>query len=120
MKYKVFIDNKPINIIEADETFMLSNYPEGNYELLHEVFEVNQSKHITVGAFFDRLGSNKWSILSDTNPQIQALIKDCSVRKYINLEDAQLQVGLNLIVSAGYSLDVDSILNSEITPMERA
>ena len=46
-------------------------------------------RHITVGAFFDRFGEQKWPILADTNAGVQALIKDASVRKWINLDDPQ-------------------------------
>jgi hypothetical protein len=76
-------------------------------------------RHITVGAFFDRFGENKWSILSDTQPIVQALVKDASVRAWINLDDPQLQIGLQLLKDAGHDINIDDILQRAILPEER-
>lgn len=82
--------------------------------------EVEVKKHIQVGSFFDRFGSAKWAILADTNPMVQALVKDSQVRKFINLDDPQLQQGLNLLVSQGHAIDVQQILNTPIQEQEKA
>lgn len=76
-------------------------------------------KRITVGAFFDRFGEHKWPILADTNPLAQALIKDCAVRAWINLDDPQLQAGLGLLVQAGHTIDPVLVLGSPIRPEEK-
>jgi hypothetical protein len=76
-------------------------------------------RHITVGAFFDRFGDQKWPILADTNAGVQALIKDASVRKWINLDDPQVRTGLDMVVAAGHNIDVDAIITAPIQPEER-
>ncbi|MGB4061867.1 MAG: hypothetical protein WBK26_16810 [Burkholderiaceae bacterium] len=78
-----------------------------------------QTRHIAVGSFFDRFGAHKWPILADTNPVVQALIKDCSVRKHINLDDPQLPAGLGLLVEAGHAIDVQAIVTAPVQDGER-
>ena len=75
-------------------------------------------RQLSVGAFFDRFGQHKYPILADTNPRVQALIKDASVRTFINLDDSNLIIGLNMIVDAGYDINVSSIINEPITQQE--
>ena len=76
-------------------------------------------RHITVGSFFDRFGDQKWPILADTNASVQALIKDASVRAYINLDDPQVRTGLEMVVAAGHAIDVDAIITEPIQSGER-
>lgn len=78
-----------------------------------------QTRRITVGSFFDRFAAHKWPILADTNPVVQALIKDCSVRKHINLDDPQLPAGLGLLVEAGHAIDVQAIVTAPVQDGER-
>lgn len=78
-----------------------------------------QARHITVGSFFDRFAAHKWPILADTSPVVQALIKDCSVRKHINLDDPQLPAGLGLLVEAGHAIDVQAIVTAPVQDGER-
>lgn len=73
-----------------------------------------QQRHISVGAFFDRFGPSKWAILADTRPEVQALIKDSSVRRHIDLNNPDLPVGLGLLVSMGYAIDPDQIIHAPI------
>lgn len=70
---------------------------------------------IYVGAFFDRFGDEKLNILASADPIIQAAIKDCSVRQYIDLDGrkAEMQALLQYIASKGFSLDINAILNLE-------
>jgi hypothetical protein len=75
--------------------------------------------HITVGAFFDRFGDQKWPILADTNASVQALIKDASVRKWINLDDPQVLTGLQMVQAAGHDIDPTAIIAAPIQPEER-
>jgi hypothetical protein len=76
-------------------------------------------RHITVGAFFDRLGDQKWPVLADTNASVQALIKDASVRAYINLDDPQVLTGLQMVQAAGHDIDPAAIITAPIQPEER-
>ena len=77
-------------------------------------------RHISVGAFFDRFGAQKYPILASTDAGVKALITDCSVRKYIDLDNPALPYGLAMLVSAGYAVDADAIVNAEIAAGERA
>jgi hypothetical protein len=76
-------------------------------------------RHITVGSFFDRFGDQKWPILADANASVQALIKDASVRSYINLDDPQVLTGLQMVQSAGHNIDPTAIITAPIQPEER-
>ena len=75
-------------------------------------------KHISVGAFFDRFGAHKYPILSSTDLGVKALIQDCSVRKYIDLDNPDLPAGLQMLIAAGFDVDADAILNAEIQQNE--
>jgi hypothetical protein len=111
-------DGKVINTIVAAPEFMAQAYPEGNYREVAEPAPP-ELRHITVGAFFDRFGDQKWPILADTNASVQALIKDASVRKWINLDDPQVLTGLQMVQAAGHNIDPEAIINAPIQPDER-
>lgn len=74
---------------------------------------------VDVGPFFDRFGTHKYAILADQAPVVQALIKDCSVRKYIDLQRVDLPTGLAMLVDAGHAIDVQAILTAPTTDDER-
>ena len=70
---------------------------------------------IYVGAFFDRFGDQKLAVLASTDATVQAAIKDCMVRQYIDLE-ARREELLHLlthIVNLGYTIDPTAILDLE-------
>lgn len=94
--------------------------PYEEYDPITEPEAPKPTRYITVGAFFDRFGTQKWAILQDSNPLVQALIKDCSVRKFIDLDAVDLPDGLQLVVNAGHNIDIDYILNNKIKPYEAA
>ena len=74
--------------------------------------EPEASWFISVGAFYDRFAEHKWSIMSSTDAAIQALIKDCSVRKFIDLQRPDLSMALDLIIAAGFPVDKTGILSA--------
>lgn len=76
-------------------------------------------RRITVGAFFDRFGALKWAILASTNAGVQAVIKDCSVRNYIDLDNPDLPAGLAIVVTAGHAIDPAAVINGVIQEKER-
>jgi hypothetical protein len=122
MTYEILdTDNNVTNTIVADLAFMQSAYPEGNYRelVVPEPPAPPEVRHITVGAFFDRFAAQKWPILADTNAGVQALIKDASVRKWINLEDPQVLAGLQMVEASGHDIDPEAIINAPIQPGER-
>jgi hypothetical protein len=80
---------------------------------------VPEVRKITVGAFFDRFGELKYPILASSDLGVQAVIKDASVRSFIDLDGEQLMTGLNLIVQAGFALDPEQLVSSQIQAHER-
>jgi len=75
---------------------------------------------IYVGSFFDRFGASKLAILSDPDPVVQAVIKDASVRNYIDLlgrRDELLQV-IGLLNLKGHAVDATAVLDIEPTDDE--
>ena len=80
---------------------------------------IAESRQITVGAFFDRFGESKWAILADSDAMVQALVKDCTVRKFIDLDRPDLPIAISMLVGAGHDVDIDFILSSPIKSEER-
>lgn len=74
---------------------------------------------VSVGSFFDRFGADKWQLLADPNPLVQALVKDCSVRRFIDLDRPDLRQALQLLVSAGHAIDPEQILGAPVAPGEQ-
>ena len=68
---------------------------------------------IYVGPFFDRFGAWKLPILASADLLVQAVIKDCTVRKYIHLVDrrAELLQVIGLLQSKGFAVDAAAILD---------
>lgn len=74
--------------------------------------------NIYVGPFFDRFGAEKWNILASTDLVVQALIKDCSVRKCINLQRPDLAQALDILIAKGFAIDKTAILTTPPTAEE--
>jgi hypothetical protein len=75
-------------------------------------------RHISVGALFDRFGPAKWAILADTTPVVAAVVRDASVRKYIDLDNPDLPAGIALLRQAGHDVDADAIIAAPVQPGE--
>lgn len=75
---------------------------------------------ISVGAFFDRFGEQKWAILASTDPMVQALIRDVSVRQFVRLRErrAELSAAIDMLLSKGYAVDKAAILDVRPGPAE--
>lgn len=73
---------------------------------------------ISKGALFDRFGAVKPAILASSDPSVQAVIKDASVRDYIDLDNPELSFGLDVILQAGFAIDKQAILGGVILPIE--
>jgi len=82
------------------------------------VVPVPEVRRISVGAFFDRFGSAKWAILADATPVVAAVVRDASVRKYIDLDNPDLPAGIALLQQAGYDVDADAIIAAPVQPGE--
>ena len=81
---------------------------------------VDAARLISVGAFFDRFGAAKWGILADPAPAVQAVVRDASVRRHIDLDNADLPAGLAIVQAAGHAIDPQAIIGGEIQAQERA
>jgi hypothetical protein len=121
MKYEIHNGETVINTIVADAEFMQANFPEGNYRLVAEPEPepTPEVRHITVGAFFDRFGSEKYAILSSDDALVKAMVTDASVRKFIDLDRPDLLTGLQMIAAKGFDIDPQAIVSAEIQPHER-
>lgn len=126
--YKLYnADGSFVNSIVAEEDviesfkkkYMVTEYVHDDTpgEPLPPVPEI---RRITVGSFFDRFGALKYPILASSDLGVQAVIKDASVRSFIDLDDEQLMTGLNLIVQAGFALDPEQLVSGQIQAHERA
>lgn len=107
----------------------IDGYPQSEFDHVEYVEAVVETPidptqwRIYVGAFFDRFGDAKISILASDNAIVQALIKDASVRQYIGLverkdELTQMLVLLQTLVP-GITLAVTAILETVPTEAER-
>lgn len=81
---------------------------------------IAEAWHIGVGPFWDRFGQYKIAILASADPVVQAIIKDSSVRKYLDLKGrrSDLESALNVLISKGFPLDKKSILDTQPTLAE--
>lgn len=111
-------------IIIAEQAFIDEVYPgaalvpDAEIEGSNPSVPVQESWLISVGAFYDRFGTHKWTILASTDLAVQALIKDVSVRKYIDLQRPDLGAVLDMIIAAGFDIDKDTILSTPCQPGE--
>ena len=81
---------------------------------------VSAPRHISVGAFYDRFGTAKWGILASADPGVTAVIKDASVRKFIDLDNPALPMGIATIQAAGFEIDGTTIIDAPVQPGEEA
>lgn len=62
---------------------------------------------LDVGPFFDRFDhftpGTKLAILSSTDAQVQAVVKDLQVRKWVDLQRSDVAAGINLLIAKGIS-----------------
>ena len=54
---------------------------------------------IDVGPFFDRFGSSKMPVLMSVDATVQAIVKDVSARKYVDLQRADVSAAIDVIIS---------------------
>jgi hypothetical protein len=78
-----------------------------------EVLDNPSDWYINVGPFYDRFGAFKLPILASTDPLVQAIIKDTSVRKYIDLKGrrTELAQAIGLLQSKGFAITTAAVLD---------
>lgn len=76
--------------------------------------------YIGVGPFYDRFGAYKLAILASADPLVGAIIKDSSVRKYLDLKGrrAELLQVVGLLQSKGFAVDAVALLDVQPGPQE--
>lgn len=108
-----------IEVVGVMGSFMGKLYENGQFVEPPEPPAPPEQRYIFVGSFFDRFGAHKWPILADSNPMVQALVKDCQVRRYIDLDNPELPSGLGMLVQVGHAIDPNAVINAPITESER-
>lgn len=77
--------------------------------------------YMDIGPFFDRFGMLKLVVLSSSDPIIQAIVKDCQSRKWIDLQRPDVGQALDVIVSKNIGVTTalkTSILTTPVTKAE--
>lgn len=77
---------------------------------------------LDVGAFFDRFGTAKIAILSSQDSTVQAIVRDCLTRHWIDLKQDTTKDGVLALVALGLitSSVSDSILSTPVSNSENA
>ena len=110
MKYKITSTQQ---VIIADQAFMDAHHA-GNYKLLADdvASTVDPCQWlIDIGQFFDRFGAAKMAVLTSTDSGVKAILQDIQVRKWIDLQRA------DVISSLAY---VGSVVPSVTGPLQTA
>ena len=120
MKYQI---NSTGAVILADEEFVNRYFP-GDFT---EVIEtppvvVNPCEWlIDLGPFYDRFGAAKMPVLTSPDATVKAIIADCNIRKWIDLENPDVASGLayiGTVVAALTPAIQTAILTTPVTAEE--
>lgn len=106
------------NWVRSDTANIGDTYDGETFSAPPEAAKAPTPRRVSVGAFFDRFGAAKWAILADTSPAVQALVKDCSVRAFIDLDRPDLPQALGLLAQTGHVIDAAAILAADVQPSE--
>ena len=124
MKYEILdAQGAVINTIIAGSDFVEANYP-GSHRLVVDepIAIVNLAEWlIDVGPFFDRFGAAKMNILASANATVQALVRDLQIRKWVDLQRADVTAGIDALIALGVA-GVDGALKTAVltTPVAAA
>lgn len=69
--------------------------------------------YIDIGPFFDRFGAAKMNVLSSTHPVARAVVTDTMVRKWIDLKNPNVALGIDALIAIGIT-GVDAALKTAI------
>lgn len=98
MKYKITSTQQ---VIIADQAFMDAHHA-GNYTLLADDVAPTVDPCqwlIDIGPFFDRFGAAKMAVLTSTDSGVKAILQDIQVRKWIDLQRADVASSLAYVGS---------------------
>lgn len=119
MEYKIISTGQ---VIIANQTFMDEHYP-NDYMLIGPVPAPPDPYEwlIDVGPFYDRFGPAKMAVLTSTDVGVQAIVKDVSIRAWIDLKRDDVAQSLAYIgtkVPAVTSALQTSIITNPVQPTE--
>jgi hypothetical protein len=104
MRYQI---NSTGQVIIADQAFMDAQYP-GDYTLVAETPPTPPVDPclwlLDIGPFFDRFGAVKMAVLTSTDAGVKAILQDVQIRKWIDLQNAEVASSLAYIGSVVPSL----------------
>lgn len=116
MKYEILdAQGAVINTIVADASFVEARHP-GRHRLVVEapvVIADPAAWLIDVGPFFDRFGAAKINILASANATVQALVRDLQIRKWVDLQRADVAAGIDALIALGVP-GVDGALKTAV------
>ena len=70
---------------------------------------------IDIGPFFDRFGAAKMAVLTSTNATVKAIVQDVMVRKWVDLQRADVATGLAGLKALIPSSITDELIASILT-----
>ena len=120
MKYRI---NSTGQVIIADLNFV-TTYHAGDFTELVDV-TVQQDDPcewlLDLGPFYDRFGAAKMPVLTSSDATVKAIIADCNVRKWIDLQNPDVANGLayiGTVVAALTPAIQTAILTTPVTAEE--
>jgi len=116
MKYEILdAQGDVVNTVIADSEFVEANYPGAHRLVVDEpVVAIDPAEWlIDVGPFFDRFGAAKMAVLTSANATVQALVKDLQIRKWIDLQRADVAAGIDALIALGVA-GVDGALKTAV------
>ena len=120
MKYQI---NSTGQVIMADLEFVTEHYPDDFTEVIETPLVVVDPCEwlIDIGPFFDRFGAAKMNILASANATVQALVRDLQIRKWVDLQRADVTAGIDALIALGVA-GVDGALKTAVltTPVAAA
>lgn len=124
MRIEITNEDGSTNTIIADVAFAESQYP-GAWRLA-AIQDPAESPHATawlidIGPFFDRFGAAKMAVLTSTDPGVRGILSDLQVRKWIDLQRADVALGLayvGSVVPAVTAAMQAAILTTPVTEAE--
>lgn len=125
MRIEILDGETVINIILADEAFAEQMHP-GAWRVADvqdvEPEAVNPVEWlIDIGPFFDRFGAAKMAVLTSTDPGVKAILADTQVRKWIDLQRADVAQSvayIGTVVAAVTPALQTAILTTPVSPEE--
>ena len=97
MRYKI---NSTGAAIIADQAFMDAQHP-NDYTLIPDAPAPTPvwENYIDLGPFYDRFSTAKMAVLTSPDAGVQAIIGDCNIRKWIDLDQADVASSIAYIAS---------------------